>query len=122
MVDIITDEFIESPRLDRVLDCAAARLATSAAVAYVAPSSFLGVAGKKLFRDEIWANLRMVFQADHRYYRAHGLYDFPARSLKTRVAQASMVLLSRIPSFRRGFRKQIKGQMVRPFQRVLRDV
>ncbi len=81
LVGIVTDECADSPRLDRLLDCLAARLAGSAAAGYVAPDTFLGVAGRKIFRDEIWANLRMVFQADHCYYRSRGLYDFPRRSL-----------------------------------------
>jgi len=58
LVGIVTDECAESPRLDRLLDCLAARLAASAAAGYQAPDTFLGVAGRKIFRDEIWANLR----------------------------------------------------------------
>jgi multimeric flavodoxin WrbA len=122
LVAIVTDECTESPRLDRLLDCLAARLAASAAVGYLAPDTFLGVAGRKIFRDELWGNLRMVFQADHRYYRSRGLYDFPRRSLKTRVVQGSMMLLTRIPSFRREFRRHLKDEMVRPFQKVLEDL
>jgi len=75
----------------------------------------------KLFFDRVWSNLRMVFQADHRHYRSHGLYDFPRRSLKTQVVQGSMMLLTRIPSFRREFRRRLKNGMVRPFQKVLED-
>ncbi len=122
LVGIVTDECAESPRLDRLLDCLAARLAASAAAGYQAPGTFLGVAGRKIFRDEIWANFRMVFQADHRYYRSHALYDFPRRSLKTRVVQGSMMLLTRIPSFRREFRRRLKDEMVRPFQKVLQNL
>jgi len=122
LVGMVTDECADSPRLDRLLDCLAARLAASAAVGYLAPDTFLGVAGRKIFRDEVWGNLRMVFQADHRYYRSHGLYDFPRRGLKTRVVQGSMMLLTRIPSFRREFRGRLKDRMVRPFQKVLEDL
>ncbi len=122
LVGIVTDECTDSLRLDCLLDCLAARLAASAAAGYIAPDTFLGVAGRKLFRDEIWSNLRMVFQADHRYYRSRGLYDFPRRSLKTRVAQGSMMLLTRIPSFRREFRRRLKDGMVRPLQKVLEDL
>ena len=122
LVAIVTDECADSPTLDRLLDCLAARLAASAAVGYLPPDTFLGVAGRKVLRDELWAKLRMVFQADHRFYRSHGLYDFPRRSLKTRVVQGSMMLLTRIPSFRRKFRRRLKDEMVRPFQKVLEDL
>jgi len=121
LVGIVSDECVESPVLDRLLDGLAGRLAASAAAGYLAPETFLGVAGRKVFRDEIWANLRMVFQADHRYYRSHGLYDFPHRSLKPRLAEGSTMLLTRIPSFRREFRSRLKNEMVRPFQKVLED-
>ncbi len=99
--------------------CAAVSI-TSASIA-TRTRSKLGVAGRKLFRDEVWGNLRMVFQADHRYYRSHGLYDFPTRSLKTRVVEGSMMLLTRIPSFRREFQSRIKDQMIRPFRQVLEE-
>jgi hypothetical protein len=78
---IVIDECTEAPRLDRLLDCLAVRLAASAATGYLAPDTFLGVAGRKIFRDEIWGDLRMVFHAVYRYYRSRGLYDFPRRSL-----------------------------------------
>ena len=122
LVGIVTDECQDSPGLDRLIDCLAVRLAASAAAGYVAPETFLAVASHKLFRDEIWANLRVPFQADHRYYRAHGLYDFPRRSLKDRVFQGAMTLLTRIPSFRREYRVRMKSEMIKPFQKVLGSV
>ncbi|MFT5872539.1 MAG: hypothetical protein ACI8WT_001470 [Clostridium sp.] len=49
----------------------------------IKPATFLGVAGMKLFRDEIWDNLRFPFIADHKAFKAHGLYAFPQRNYKS---------------------------------------
>ena len=84
LIGIVTDECASSQELDGLLDSLAGRLIDCAAAGYVQPMTFLGVGGRKLFRDEIWAELRFVFRQDHRYYKSHGLYDFPKRSLKTR--------------------------------------
>jgi hypothetical protein len=102
-----------------VLDGLAHRLVACAETGYIGPPTFLGVAGRKLFRDEIWASLRFVFHADHRYYKRHGLYDFPKRSLKTRLTNAVVQLLVRIPRFRKEFLKRIKSEMVKPLEKLL---
>jgi multimeric flavodoxin WrbA len=119
LVGIVTDECAMSRELDRLVDSFAGRLATCAAAGYVRPPSFISVAGGKLFRDEIWARLRFVFRRDHRYYKTHGLYDFPRRSLKTRVAEGLFTLLLLIPGIRRAFRKRIREEMIKPLAKVL---
>ena len=87
LAGIVSDDCQDCAELDGVLDGLARRLVACAQSGYLAPPTFLGVAGRKLFRDEIWGSLRFVFHADHRYYQRHGLYDFPRRSLKTRLTE-----------------------------------
>jgi hypothetical protein len=65
------------------------------------------------------SKLRFLFRKDHRYYASHGLYDFPKRSLKTRIVHAAFTLLLTIPAFRREFRKRIKEEMIKPLQKVV---
>ena len=119
LAGIVSDECLDGAEFDRVLDGLAHRLVACAQTGYIAPPTFLGVAGRKLFRDEIWASLRFVFHADHRYYKRHGLYDFPKRSLKTRLTNAVVQLLVRIPRFRKEFLKRIKSEMVKPLEKLL---
>jgi multimeric flavodoxin WrbA len=126
LIGIVTDECASSQELDGLLDSLAGRLIDCAAAGYVQPMTFLGVGSKKLFRDEIWAELRFLwaelrflFRQDHRYYKSHGLYDFPKRSLKTRIVNAAFTLLLMIPAFRREFRKRIKEEMIKPLQKVV---
>jgi multimeric flavodoxin WrbA len=119
LAGIVTDEGVTSAELDRLLDGLAGRLIDFAASAYLRPPTFLSVGGRKLFRDEIWARLRFVFRQDHRYYRKHGFYDFPKRSLKTRITDGLFTLLLLIPGFRREFRRRIRQEMVKPLQKVV---
>ena len=63
--------------------------------------------------------LRFVFQADHRYYKSHGLYDFPQKNYKTRRLNLLMTILTKIPPFRKKFLKIIKDEMVNPLRHVV---
>lgn len=101
--DIITDECENSAEIDSLLQSFAERLVIFAEKGYVRPQNFLGVGGHKIFRDDIWGQLRMIWQADHRYYKKHGKYDFPQKDLKLWVFNPVMLGLTKIPRFRRKF-------------------
>ena len=119
VVGFVTDEYGESTDIDLLLQNLAHRLVQFATSGYRKPTTFLGVAGKKIFRDDIWGRLRPVFQADHRAYKRLGLYDFPQKDVKMRVTRSIFSLLIKIPWYRKSFIKHIKGAMIRPYQRVL---
>jgi hypothetical protein len=119
LVGIVTDECSQSQELDRLLHSFAQRLVECASSDYIQPRTFPAVAGAKLFRDEIWSSLRFVFRADHRYYRKHGLYSFPKRSLRTRIGEGVLTLLLKLPGFRKEFRKRIKDEMVKPLAKIV---
>jgi multimeric flavodoxin WrbA len=101
--DIITDECGDSRELDAQLQSFGERLVSYAVMGYIRPQNFLAVGGHKVFRDNIWGRLRMVWQADHRYYKTHGWYDFPQKERKFWVFNPVMLSLSRIPRFRKKF-------------------
>jgi hypothetical protein len=87
---------------------------------YIKPKTFLSVGGMKVLRDDVWGKLRFPFQADHRFYKEHGLYDFPQRKYKARLINSILILLTKIPAMRKEiYRKKIKEQMVRPLQKML---
>lgn len=64
---LVTDECENSKELDALLQSFAERLVSFAEKEYVRPQNFLGVGGHKVFRDDIWGRVRMIWQADHRY-------------------------------------------------------
>ena len=107
-VDMITDECENSAEIDAQLQSLAERLISYSVKGYIKPQNFLGVGGHKIFRDNIWGRLRMVWQADHRYFKKQGKYDFPQKDYKIRIMTAIMMLLTKIPKFRKKFYANLK--------------
>ena len=119
LVDFITDEYEDSATLDLLLTDLASRLISFSEKGYIRPKNFLGVGGMKIFRDEIYGGLRGIFQADHRYYKKHGLYDFPQKDYKKRFMADVMTLFTKIPLIRKEFPRRIKKGMIKPYQKYL---
>lgn len=122
LVAIISDECDTSAGLDEQLDLLVRRLVDFSQQNYRKPRTFLGIAGHKLLRDEIWGRLRFPFIADHRYFKAHGSYDFPHRDWRSRLRNGLMLLLMKIPRIRgEVYRQRIKGEMVKALQKVVEE-
>jgi hypothetical protein len=120
LVDIVTDEVEDAKELDARLQSLAQRVVHLAEKSYIKPKTFLSVGGMKVLRDDVWGKLRFPFQADHQFYKKHGLYDFPQRKYKSRLINSILILLTKIPAMRKEiYRKKIKEQMVRPLQKML---
>ncbi|MDP2968514.1 MAG: hypothetical protein Q8P64_04825, partial [Deltaproteobacteria bacterium] len=120
LVDIVTDEEEESKELDARLQHLAEQVIHLAEMSYIKPKTFLSVGGMKIFRDDVWGKLRFPFQADHQFYKKHHLFDFPQRDYKARMINALLILLTKIPAMRKEiYRKRMKEEMVKPFQKVL---
>jgi multimeric flavodoxin WrbA len=122
LVDIITDEEGDSKVLDARLQHLAERVVHLAEKHYINPKTFLSVGGMKIFRDDVWGKLRFPFQADHRFYKKHQVYDFPHRNYKARIMNAILILLTKIPSMRKEiYRKRMKEEMLRPLQKIVQS-
>lgn len=120
LVGIVTDEEEDSAALDAQVQELAEQLLWGAERGYVRSETFRRVGGMKVFRDEIWGGLRGVFQADHRYYRAHGFYDFPQKEGKIRLQNAVWHLLLKSPSMRkRVYTKELIPGMIRGLEKVV---
>lgn len=122
LIAIVSDECDDSAALDEQLDLLARRLVDFSQQSYIKPQTFLGIAGHKLLRDEIWGQLRFPFIADHRYFKAHGGYDFPHRDWRSRLRNGFMLLLMKNPRIREEvYRQRIKGEMVKALQKVVEE-
>jgi hypothetical protein len=119
LVDFVSDEQLPGPGVGQRLDCLAAQLIHQSRLSYVRPRTFLGIAGMKVFRDDIWGGLRIVFRADHRAYKRLGIYDFPQRKFGRQILVRLGWLLTGLPGIRKRFPRMIKGQMIRPYRRVI---
>jgi len=86
LVDMVSDEVESAAGLDALIDAAASRTNAALAVGAMKPATFLGVGSMKIFRDDIYSGLRIVFKADYRAYRKEGVFDFPNRNPLMRLA------------------------------------
>ena len=96
----------------------AANLALALDKGFSRPANFYGVGGSKIFRDLIYV-MRGMMKADHKFYKAHGAYDFPQKQ-KMRILQMQLVgALLAVPAVQ----KQAKGKMteaiVAPYRKVV---
>ena len=114
LVSFVSDEGESSDALDRTLQGLAGRLVQFSASGYIKPRTFLGVAGMKIFRDDIWAQLKVVFRADHKAYKRLGYYDFPQRRLVRRLLMGFAWFVTGLPFIRSRFPSMIRTQMIVP--------
>jgi len=119
LVGFVSDEANGGSGIEENLDSLATQLIRQAQSGYIRPRTFLGVAGMKVFRDDIWGGLRIVFRADHKAYKKIGVYDFPQNKIGRRILVRIGWLITGLPGIRKHFPRMIKQQMIQPFQKVL---
>lgn len=82
------------------------------------PANFYGVGGMKIFRDLIYV-MQGLMKADHKFYKAHGIYDFPQKQ-KKRILQMKLVgTLIGIPSVQKKMKGQMNQYIIGPYQKVV---
>ena len=74
LAGIATDESNPDAEIDKLANTLAYALEHQ----YVSPQNFYGIGGMKIFRDLIW-QMQGMMRADHKFYKAHGQYDFPQK-------------------------------------------
>ena len=87
---------------------------------YVPPQNFLGIGGMKIFRDLIW-QMQGLMKADHKFYKAHGQYDFPQ---KKRGRMLAMYLVGALMSNKKLMAKagnMVNQGMLMPYTKVLEE-
>ncbi|MCW7752707.1 NAD(P)H-dependent oxidoreductase [Desulfobotulus sp. H1] len=119
LVDLVSDECADASVLDSQLDTLAERTVEASELGYVAPPTFLGRAGMKVFRDDVFGRHRFVFQADHEWFEANGIYDFPHDDKRAMDTNAFMLELMKDPDTREAIRKMLKSEMVKPIRKVV---
>lgn len=122
LVGFVSDEANGGSGIEERLDTLAAQLIRQAQSGYIRPQTFLGIAGMKVFRDDIWGGLRIVFRADHKAYKRLGVYDFPQKKIGRRILVQLGWFATGLPGIRKRFPGMIKQQMIQPYQKVLQKV
>jgi multimeric flavodoxin WrbA len=85
---------------------------------YIQPKNFYGVGGMKIFRDLIWL-MRGMMKADHRFYKEHGLYDFPQKKKVTALKMHLVGALISSPKLKAKMGNKINEGMIAPYKKVL---
>ncbi len=119
IVDFVTDEEHDSAKIDAAVSALGERLLRFACNGYIQPATFLGVGGMKVFRDEIWGGLSVVFKADHRYYKKNGIYDFPQKKVLKIIFIKLLYLITCIPAINRKMTQNFKKMMIMPYRKIL---
>lgn len=122
LVDILSDEVEDSRRLDALIQRLAEQTVYYAEKSYIRPENFLSVGGHKIFRDEIFGHLRGVWQADHRYFRKHGLYNFEQKKLGMRIMNFFLLTACIFPSFRKMYYANIKKFPAQRFGKFMEKI
>ena len=82
------------------------------------PANFYGVGGMKIFRDLIYV-MQGMMKADHRFYKEHGIYDFPQKQ-KKRILQMKLVgAMMAVPSVQRKLKGQMGQYIIGPYEKVI---
>jgi multimeric flavodoxin WrbA len=122
LAGIVTDEDGDSARTDEAIRSLAMRAVWAAERGYITNETFLRVGGMKIFRDEIFGHLRAVFQADHRNYASSGVYDFPQKSVGTRLMSGFLMLISALrPVRKRIYERELVPGMVAGLRRIVAE-
>jgi len=120
LTGFVSDDMGSPAQINAALQTMASSAVAQSMLNYIPPPTFYQVAGAKLFRDAIFGRLRVVFQADHRYYKEHSMYDFPQKYYKWRIINGILVMLTKIPAVRREFVKRMKKEMIKPCANALK--
>ena len=84
------------------------------------PANFYGTGGMKIFRDLIYV-MQGLMKADHKFYKKHGIYDFPQKQ-KKRILQMKMVgTLMSFPSVQKNMKGQMGQYIIAPYEKVVQQ-
>ena len=85
---------------------------------YVQPRNFYGVGGMKIFRDLIWM-MRGLMKADHDFYKAHGVYDFPQKQRGKMLMMCALGAMVRNPKISAKMGNKMNEGMAAPYKKVV---
>ncbi len=114
LAGVATDEFSPNEDIDRM----AASLAYAVNNSYVPPQNFYGVGGMKIFRDLIWL-MQGLMKADHKFYKAHGQYDFPQKKRGTMLSMYLVGGLMSSPKLKAKMGNKMNEGMLMPYNKML---
>lgn len=114
LAGIATNEQDPSGQIDQL----AASLEYALQQSYVPPQNFYGIGGMKIFRDLIW-QMQGMMRADHKFYKAHGQYDFPQKKWPTMLKMYAVGALLASPKVLSKMGNAMNEGMLMPYKKLL---
>lgn len=114
---VATDEFNPDAEIDRVAKTLEYALENN----YTQPQNFYGIGGMKIFRDLIWV-MQGFMKEDHKFYKAHGQYDFPQKKRGTMLLMYLLGGLLSSPKVKAKMGNKMNEGMLMPYKKVLDDL
>ena len=87
---------------------------------YCPPQNFYGVGGMRIFRDLIY-KMRGLMRADHKFFKAHGQYDFPQKEWKTSILMYLVGWMMNTPKIRAKMGSKINEGMIQEYKKVVNN-
>ena len=78
------------------------------------------VGGMKVFRDLIWI-MQGMMRADHKFYKAHGQYDFPQKQWPTMLKMYLVGTLLASQKLKAKMGNAMNEGMIAPYKKVLKE-
>lgn len=97
----------------------AAKLTYAVKYNYLPPKDFYGVGGMKIFRDLIF-QMQGLMKEDHRFYKAHGFYDFPQKRMGRVVGMYAVGAMMNNEKIRKKIGNKMTEGMTMPYEAVLK--
>ncbi len=117
LAGVATDEVDPNTAIDQL----AKRLCYALESKYVPPQNFYGVGGMKVFRDLIWL-MQGMMRADHKFYKAHGQYDFPQKQWPKMLAMYAVGAMLASPKLKSKIGSKMNEGMLMPYKKVLDEL
>ena len=103
---------------DGGIDKLCAKLTFALERKYLPPQNFYGIGGMKVFRDLIWL-MQGMMKADHKFYKAHGQYDFPQKQWPKMLAMYAVGGLMSSKKLKSKMGSAMTDGMLMPYKKVL---
>ena len=114
LAGVATDEFDPNGEIDRL----AKTLCYALENKYAPPQNFYGIGGMKIFRDLIW-QMQGMMKADHKFYKAHGQYDFPQKKWPRMLLMYLVGAMIANPKIKAKMGNRMNEGMLMPYQKLL---
>ena len=72
----------------------------------------------KIFRDLIWL-MQGMMKADHKFYKAHGQYDFPQKKWGTMIKMYAVGALISNPKLKTKMGNAMNEGMLMPYKKLM---